>query len=184
MKTIIPLLLILFCISGFGQTSKRTVEALQNQAKTFKKSDKYQITYDKFKDITIVQTEKYLIPYFGVNVAFSFPGKEMSERPEAVALVYTAYGQRDWRYLKDSNLILLIDNERADLGQGVRDSGFASGMFGETMTKEKLVYKLSLDTLEKMSKAKSIEFQIAKDEGKFNSAMLEMCKNFYQLTLL
>jgi hypothetical protein len=202
--TIFVLLILLFQFQVFSQVRKSeiSVDDLQIKVKGFKKSKNYIIKYDKFKDLTIVQGKETLAKggLLGSSLSkdtfyclsgFVFSGQKFSKPTKTFFLSIVDTINISPLFNNDSNLILLIDNERFVIGEGKRETeviagltgaiGISSGL-GNSSTTKTLNYILGKEIFEKMASSKSIELQIGSGEAKFKSEVIEMFKNIYDLS--
>ncbi len=205
MKTIIFFLLILlFQFEVFSQSEKKEIfiDDLQAKVKKFKKSKNYIIKYDKFKDITIVQGKETLAKggLLGSSLSrdnfyclsgFVFNGQKFNEPPKTFFLSFVDTINISPLFNNDSNLILLIDNERFVIGEGKKETEFIAGLpgatgvlssLGNSSTTKTLHYKIDKEIFEKMASSKSTELQIGSGEAKFKSEVIEMFRSIYDLS--
>ncbi len=202
--TIFFLLILLFQFKVFSQSEKKEIftDDLQIKVKKFKKSKNYIVRYDKFKDITIVQGKETLAKggLLGSSLSrdtfyclsgFVFDGQKFNEPPKTFFLSIIDTINISPLFNKDSNLILLIDNERFKIGEAKREIEVIPGLTGATgilsslgnpsITKT-LNYRIDKEIFEKMASSKSIELQVGNGEAKFKSEVIEMFKNICDLS--
>lgn len=179
MKLLLIILIFTFSFATFGQdvASVKTVKEIQSQAKTFRNGKRYAISYDKFEDRTLVSFSGFNMIGFGESVAmaiansspngrtakasslalgagFVFQGDTLKQEP-ADYFIYFYYSGDDWKFLKSSKLIALVDGERIQFGDGDADRDVKYSGVSELVG-----FKASKEELQKLSQAKSVEMKI------------------------
>lgn len=103
---LIALLFLSFAVSG------QQIEDYKEKIKTFDNKRNYFARYDKFKDRTILGFNRF---YLGDNLQFGMT----SYKREDLAVFYLVIRSRSktWRFLRNSNLIILADKTRINLGR-------------------------------------------------------------------
>jgi hypothetical protein len=131
---------------------------------------RFETSYDKFKDETTVKFKR--LPLTGgmrlamsaemiyLMGAFQFKGQKMSE-PATTAYLGFLSESKDWVFLRDQHLIVLVDGERIDLGDAERDSDIRIGE-----VKELLVFDVPAETLSKIANGDKVEMQLGSREFK------------------
>lgn len=128
--------------------------------------------YDRFEDRTRYwTTPTYLSSGLKFAATFSFKGKGAGHQIEGFSLVFSSTS-RDWQYLKDSRLYLLIDGVSVGLGSAKARDGDVEVGDRSVQVKEDLEFSVALQTLETISKAKSVEMRLGKSEFKLRSYVL------------
>ena len=158
-------LIFLFPISGFAQDSSKP---------------KIQIDYDKFKDQTT-----YSIPaiqvignaYEGIQIGAGFgcDGKSNCE-PRAIIFQLVTF-VKGYNFFKDTNLIILADDERFKLGEmkSMVRREHIEGM----VQYEILIAFLSIDNFSKICKAKKVEMQIGNVEFELKDIHMEALRDLF-----
>lgn len=116
---------------------------------------------DKFADTTTVSLRKVI--RFGeaiddvvaVDVVYSLSGSNLI--PENIFLKIGSVS-REWRFLKNHNLIVLYDKHRSDRGEIKHDGDVFVGGVGETMLEE-----FTLKEFSDMAFAKSVEIKLGNE---------------------
>lgn len=189
METKIPIIFLLAFASVLGvntsrgsstQEQQRTPTATASATPTptpkpikkpgFFSRARFETKYDKFKDETTVQFKRLPLTGTGRRVwsgetlylvgAFHFKGQTLAT-PVKVAYLGFISESENWLYLRDKNLIALIDGERLDLGSADRDSNVRLGKVSEL-----LVFEIPHETLLKIANGTSVEMQLASREFK------------------
>lgn len=145
---------------------------LESKIKTFRNSKRFSVKYDKFRDDTHVSVGPFFV---GGTKAYVWRGLklEMSAHifldRQPVKYVYLRFAShtRDWTFLKNSEMLALVDGERMQFGEGERDSDIRRGGVSES-----LVYSIPLEQFAKIGQATNAELKIGtvelalKDEHK------------------
>jgi len=179
-------ILLVFLALLAGETySQKKHEDFKIQIATFKKKKKYKVRYDKFEDRSIVSAGRYVVKTSRgavvLHAVFSFEKTVLKTRPKNIGFVIIAQGVTffgtTWRFLKTSKMILLIDGKPFPIGQAKeKDSSVGRSVLGAT-TKEIMYYSIPIDLFEDLSTAKSVEFRIGKEEGKFNKTVRRLLRS-------
>lgn len=174
-------ILISFLASiSFAQETK-TIKDLEQQAKSIKNGKKFEISYDKFENVSAVKHKGFDILTFGdrmkagyppprlfFGTGFFFDGESFSQTPKEF-YVYFWYQGGDWAFLKGSKLILIIDDERLQLEGGLIDTDVK-----KTRVSELLGFAISKNQIEKIVNAKKVEFKIGNYVRDFKPEYFEM----------
>jgi len=132
--------------------------------------------YDRFKDITVVQTPRVLLQgskrILRSHVELGYAGKTL-DKLEKVSLILNATSSRPM--FRDDNLELnfLIDGERVPLG----NMKIVDESQSKTSVKQSISVILTLETLKRIANAKKAEFQIGEFEYKISDAQLALFRN-------
>jgi hypothetical protein len=179
MKQLLILIMLTVSTTAFGQT-------IEQQIATFESPKQYQYKYDKFKDYTSVLTapqnlkpidKKKGVEYgLAAFYAMGFSGSETDKKGSPEFQLGIASYSSDWRFLRATKLILLIDGERLDLGNGRRSSSVGRGSVTEYLT-----YTLSADDLDRIGKSSTVELQVGNFEGRLSDESLRIAKNIRTL---
>ncbi len=191
--TIFFLLIFLLQFKGLSQSENKeiSIDDLQTKVKKFKKSKNYIVKYDKFKDLTTVEGKETLAKggLLGSSLSqdnfyclsgFVFSGQKFNQPPETFFLSIVDKINVSPLFNNDSNLILLVDNERFIIGEDSKENNFSSS--GKSSTIKILHYKINKETFAKIASSKTVELQIGSGEAKFKSEVIEMFKNIYDLS--
>ena len=120
--------------------------------------------YDRFKDETTVYVGPNYVDIDGprLEVAFyvGYAGtKPARDRMTIGMAVYSS--TREWRFISDDNLIVLVDGKRLEIGKPIsKDSKLARTRGVD----ESMAYKISEEQLITISKAEKVEMQIGRTE--------------------
>lgn len=152
-------LILLFAASTFGQS-------IQDRVKTFDKPKTYKVKYDKFKLLTTVTTSHLVKSsknhlYMHMIATVSIPDK-------GTASFYFGLQSPRGDLLFSRDVLRIIADEGI-LNLGESDIGYGA-VFDVTEQFPKIV------------KSKSVEFQLAGFEGKFDDKTLASLRNLYSLT--
>lgn len=134
---------------------------------------KLSVEYDKFKNLTTVRGKdtdrlKPSNRFTGPPPTFNVYGFYSGEQPKAsfgyVLLVFRSRS-RDWQFLKQNNLVLLLDGtDRVWLGNAVADRNVRW-----SNVTEQLAYKLKLADAEKVVRAGTVELKLGTLESKLTA---------------
>lgn len=120
--------------------------------------------YDRFEDRTKYWTTRSTVSHgLDLMAHFSFKGQGAGHEISGFYLIFVSTAP-DWRYLKDSRLYCLIDNERVDLGSAkARDNDVRAG-YSSVEVKEILMYPVKFHVLQKLSLAKRVDVRLGRTE--------------------
>jgi hypothetical protein len=131
--------------------------------------------YDRFKDLTAVQLRPMLvfgggmtpiiygIARFYLTAGFTYQGKQKI-KPDTISVAFeTLEAGREFGSASQRRLILLVDNERLDLGTTNHD---------ELEGGERLFLNLPYDVFLKVATAKTVEAQLGRLEFRLNAKHL------------
>lgn len=198
MKKLLPLLIIAFSISAFGQV---TVDQLQAKAKEIKAKD-ITFEYDKYKDRSVVATKPVnliggmeggaAIVFGGagtktavvlmLNAVAVFKGNSLAATPERFGLLFDSRS-KGWLYEKgDRNLYVLYDDKRLELHPVGIDGDLHFGwMSRDTPVNEMLMFEISPADLAAVSQAKEVSIKLGEKPRKIKGDVLERFQKFIQL---
>lgn len=138
------------------------------------KKSKLVVSYDKFRDITIVSTyPRKPKDTLGILVSGYFNHKgELLREPVAFAgLVFDSYSS-DWQFLKegDRRLFVLADGERFEFSSPTRESTVNRGYgpYSRVTVSERLVFSFDKEQLEKLLNARSLEMRLGTYRNSFS----------------
>ncbi len=166
-RFILPIVFVFGCaVSGFAQNTNQPSMPTPTPAakRQFKHNGRFITRYDKFKDQTsiilapfpVTGTIRYVMSseMLGMGAMFIHPGQKLSRTVDKIALYFQS-SSKDWKYLRDRQLIALIDGERVPLGEGERNSDIKLGGVEET-----LFFPISRETLARITNGKMVEIQL------------------------
>jgi len=151
----------------------------------FRNSKRFEYYYDKFKDQARFSVGPFNIGgdsayVFGGSMlgltAYTFADGKDIKNPDRFILLFDS-SSKDWLYLRDCGLNLIVDGERVDLGQCTRQSDIRRG--GVT---ERLFFKLTPEQFTKIANAKVVELRIGRTELKLKDEHLQAFKDLISLT--
>lgn len=126
-------------------------------------------SYDKFKDLTNVETEKYsigwaknyriLVPEMEMVAVMQCPGKRAVCGPRNVGLIFIAHTS-DWQMSRHTQGILLIDGQRAPLGAASYDGQVLS----VDDLREYISFNIKPSLVKQLARAKKVELQLGNYE--------------------
>ena len=133
--------------------------------------------YDKFKDESTVIVGPYFLTsgmeyaltnsQFQMMAAFTFTGQKLEKPVDHVTLAFLS-SSKEWTFLQDQDLYVLVDGERLSLGKAERDSDIKLGG-----VKEYLGVSLPYDTFLKIANGKNVEMKLGPKEFKLKDEHLE-----------
>jgi hypothetical protein len=205
MKKLLTITLLICGLSSlvFAQTenlTSKTVEDLKQQTKSFKDRRKYEIRYDKFEDQTLVRfsgnnlvtsgeqfgamlagamggrSSLSVVPILLLGAGFVFTGDTLKQSPKDY-IIYFDYSGESWAFLKNSNLIFLVDDERIQFGEGQVDRTIKK----QGGVNEIVGFRASKDDLLKIGNGKSVELKIGSLTRKLKPAQAQMFSNVVKL---
>lgn len=166
---------LIFLTAFAAHAQERTNEQLKQQAKHFKNSKRFVVSYDKFKDETLVKTGPFAISgtarymagggFIFLSAAFRFGGLAIKEQINEIALILEHQGN-DWQFLTTKEVYFLIDGRR-EVNPALRESSVGRGGLGSMgVTSEILLIKVSPELFESLATAKSVELRAGSYETK------------------
>ena len=189
MKPIILALLLLLPLPASAQD-------LESRIKNFRNHKRFSISYDKFRDKSRIEVGPFVVTgtvrYVStgnmalMTATFTFAGVRISEPPKDFVLLFAANG-RGWTFLKARELLIIVDGERFDLGEGEWDGDVEYGG-----TSEILGFTIPAELFKKLGTAQKAELRVGdieltlKDEHKeaFRDLLsLSSCTNCPRATL-
>lgn len=158
------------------------------------------VDYDRFKDKTTVQTKEVdigdlvqmgyrngehvvihpdaLFFWFKIVGSYSFAGQQKT-RVDSMNLFFMTTS-RTWRFLNDTDLNVIADNERIPLGKMVR-RGKAESLLRVVSVRETLGATIPSSTMSKIANAKKVEMRVGSIEFEFGDnerqALRELVKS-------
>lgn len=179
MKTLI-LVLLLLCPAVFS------AQEIEQRAKGLRNSKKFSVEYDKFKDETRVAVGPFSISdslqntrgflSLRMTIRFYHAGRELKQPADDFALLFRSYS-REWRFLKNHDLFMLVDGERIAVGNSDYDGDVERNGVSEFM-----LYSLSPDLIRRLAGAKQVEFKVGRVEIKLNEEHLQAIRDLYSLS--
>ena len=131
--------------------------------------------YDRFRDITIVQTPKLLVKgtkkSLRAHVELYYEGKTLAKL-NRISLILDASSARPLFREDDLALNMLVDENRLPLGS----MKITSEDRTKSLIKQTLSIDLSRETLERIATGKDVEFQIGNLEYKIPDTQLQLFK--------
>lgn len=151
MKKLLPIIILLFAVSAFGQTTRE---------------NGIEVAYDKFKDVTNVRLIEIGGP-LSMLTSFSYGGQILTKDAEQFYLFFS--GSRCSGFcFNDAALILLIDGERVH-------GGYRKGLGDST------IYSIDRDMIKRLADAKLVEYQVGRFEGKWEAKTIAKFKTLLDL---
>ncbi|MBK7803731.1 MAG: hypothetical protein IPJ55_13900 [Chloracidobacterium sp.] len=150
-------------------------QTLPEQIAKVEKPKDVSFTYDKFKDVSRVQVKgvsfgtkdnRTGIYSIGVEAYFDVPGQSLTDNVETFYILFRSFN-RDWLWLHDSNLIMLIDGKRTDLGPAsmTETCRWAVSMNGCGL-------RFRVETYERIVHANTLELQLGAFAGEITNRTL------------
>lgn len=137
---------------------------LESKIKTFRNNKRFSVKYDKFRDDTHLSVGPFFVggtkAYIGRGFQLEMSAHIFLQKKPAkdVYLQFTAKG-RNWTFLKNSEMFVLVDGERMQYGEGDLDSEIRRGG-----VRESVVFQIPADQFLKLSQATSAELKIGNVE--------------------
>ena len=177
-------LILLLTIPSFSQTLS---EMFQEKVKTFESTPGQKVTYDKFHDVTLISADSQKLkangPYRALfDAHFSLWSYLWGKEPIVNANTFSLYFYSDsstWLFMKHHGLILLVDGQKGDFGEGSWDGNV--GMHGVSET---IKFHLTRSDILAISKAQNVEFQLGGFEGEFSDADRQLFKNVIEMATI
>lgn len=126
-------------------------------------------TYDKFEDRTLthtpsraISTEMGYAHELSVVGYFYFRGKGAGRPIEAMGLMFISRA-REWKFLKDEEMIAIVDGRRLPIGKPTTkdtDIPTTTSSYEEQRVEETLEFRLSYSVLRKLADAKRVEVRL------------------------
>lgn len=125
-----------------------------------------EVEYDKFKDMSTVY---YRSGYIGeskggrrarfvqLTAWFTFPGQKLGTVPDKFTLRFQTVVYGSWLWLNERRLLLIVDGDRLNLGEGQRTS--------EGGRVESVFFRVDRETLTKIADAGKVEMQVGPFES-------------------
>lgn len=160
------------------------------------KDEQYKTNYDKFKDLTTIQSPRFTTNRLdkpktdlgtGVTLVLTYPGQTVSDKAEFWMVLFST-GKRDWQWTGLKNVIVLADGKRYDLRVYDRDvdvnSSRSYGRYGTSRVSlnEELYMTVPAETLRAMLAASRVEVQAGPIEFALHDASITVFKNMLSLT--
>ena len=167
------LLFPLFVLNVLAQQPKtlKSIADIEKQIATLQEPKSYVVGYDKFKETSSIGVwidVGWKNRILGVSsmrwlISSRYAGEGLTDQRSGMIFCIRT-GSPSWRFLKNSNLIMLIDGEKDDFGEGRRDGTVNSSRYGSLVT-EISCWELTDDRLKALAEAKRIESQYGPVEG-------------------
>lgn len=156
---------------------------IQQRIKNFRNSKRFSIRYDKFRDDTLVSVGPFFI---GGTKAYVMRGFQLEMTASLlldkgrIDYIYLRFhsSSRDWIFLKNSELLALVDGERLQFGEGDRDSDIRRGGVSES-----IIYSIPIEQFLKLGQAASTELKIGRVELTLKDEHKEAFRDLYSLAV-
>lgn len=141
--------------------------------------------YDKFKDLTFYATSQMMVKTsrsaLFLQAVFSSPGQSASQ-PKTVSLFIDANESTRKRFKFERSLIFLVDGERVNFGdmEWLDSTYIPGGRYTSGTVIDELGISIPWDVFIKISKAKTVEFQVGTVEATLDSTHLTLFKNLIE----
>ncbi len=164
----------------------KSVEEAQRQISEFSDTKYFFVKYDRFKDITDVFVRLDLTPKKGdifQNITFNllissrFLGNGIADHAREQVLCVTSTS-RDWKFLKDRELNLLVDSTRMPLGERTHDGNVETYFVSEVLCWP--ITELQRDSI---LNAQQVEFQLGTLESSIGKEKLSLFAKYKKLLL-
>ena len=141
-----------------------------------KHKEKIDVSYDKFKDVTIVSLEAMTISY-GVYMGAmaTGPGNHSPVAAVSVLIIFKFYNER-FQCMDGCKVIMLIDGKRLRLG--IAENLDRKIGYGSYPAIETIGVLVTPELFKTIASASSIEFQAGTDEGSLKSQHIAALRDF------
>ncbi len=170
--------------------NKKNLAQLQKEARQlggeFNKELIFEVSYNKFNDLTSVGFNHFVSDLFilkgrtranlSFDVNFYFSGNELKYPADKYSFSINSAAD-EWKFLRSTKLIFLIDGNRFEVGDGERHTSILDS--GTVL--EHLYYEISKTDLERIADAKSVELQVGIEQVKMTKNQQYLIKNFIVL---
>lgn len=170
--------------------NKKNLAQLQKEARQlggeFNKELIFEVSYNKFNDGTSVGFNPFVKDLFilkghtranlSFDVSFTFSGNELKSPADKYSFSILSSAD-EWKFLRSTKLIFLIDGTRFEVGDGER----RTSILGSGTVVEHLYYEISKTDLERIADAKSVELQVGIEQVKMTKNQQYLIKNFIVL---
>jgi hypothetical protein len=182
MKTLI--LLLALVVPFYSQV--KPIEVVQKQISEFPDTKYFSVKYDKFKGVTDVFVRIDLTPKkvdifqnitFNIIIASRFTGNGIPEHSIEQTLCVSSTS-KDWRFLKNRELNLLVDASRMPLGNGTHDGDVETYFVSEV-----LCWPITEQQRNSILNAEQVEFQLGSLESAIGKDKLLLFKQYQKLLL-
>ena len=177
MRTTAYLLLSSLFFSCAINIAAQDSSPLTKQRVKLKHKSRIGFKYDKFKDQTTVRVGPYFMTggmeyamtnsQFEMIAAFSVPGQKLVKPVGSVTLAFESKS-KEWKFLNERNLYALVNGERLNLGEAVRDSDVRRGGVSEFLS-----VSVPYETFIKIANGKTVEMKLGEKEFKLKDEHLE-----------
>ena len=157
---------------GIGQSLKPPPSKFK-----LKHKSRIGMTYDRFKDQTTVTVGPYFLSsgmdivmtnsQFQLMALFTFDGQTLRKQVEKASIGFHS-SSKDWKFLKDSSVYVLADDQRFDLGTAERDSDVRIGRVSEI-----LAVDVPYETFTKIANSSKVDMRFGNKEIKLKDEHLE-----------
>jgi hypothetical protein len=168
-----------------------TIESIRVAAKKLKNNRRFQVHYDKFKDISRVtvgpfnigSTGAYILTNAatGLSAGFAFKGDSLTEPVRDYFITLESSGNNS-RFFNEQDFYAIVDGERLALGRGVRDSDIGRGVFNRGRVLENIIWIVPSDTFEQIANAKNLEFKVATFEATLKEEHMQAFRDLVTLS--
>jgi hypothetical protein len=182
-------LIVLAAFAAHAQ--ERSNDQLKEQAKHFKNSKRFAITYDKFKDETWVRTGPFAISGTARYMAgggmiflwasFRFSGQSLKQPNDTFAL-YLEHNGNDWQFLTTTEMYLLIDGHRNVLPAEQKGNVGRGGFGSLGAVNEILLTTVSPELFESLATGKSVELRAGSYETKLKDEHQQAFRDLLSLS--
>lgn len=142
-----------------------------------KHKSRISMDYDKFKDETTVTVGPYFLSsgldlvmtnsQFEILGMFIFTGQKLAAPIDVLTIAFIS-SSKDWQFLNDQDLYVLVDGERLNLGKARRNSNVKLGR-----VKEMLAVDVGFDVFSSIANGTKVEMKLGPKELKLKDEHLE-----------
>lgn len=163
-----------------------TPTEIQERIKAFRNSERFSVQYDKFRDESRVAVGPFDISdllrgariySLKMTARFIYDGQRLNGSAEDFALLFSSRS-KEWKFLKNRELYMLIDGERISIGEAEHDgdvelrSGVSEFMF----------FPISSEVFKRLASARQVEFKIGRWAVMLKDEHLEAFRDLYSLS--
>jgi hypothetical protein len=178
---LLPLIVLLFAVSSFGQGKSN--EAIARQIKDLKAGN-ITLSYDdasKMSKIMVIgenfgkeDAKSAGVEAMNFGMAFFYQGKALTTAPDEINFTFWVLSKKP-RFAAANHWTATVGGETLDLG----DARYAARK-EENM--EYLNFKISRANLEKIAAARDVKFKIGEAEMKFTPGQLQIFSNLLKIS--
>ncbi|MCA1565658.1 MAG: hypothetical protein LC803_08460 [Acidobacteria bacterium] len=152
----------------------------------FKHDGKFQATYDRAQDRTVVAFQPYIVTYnfhdtresVAITAGFIHPGQALTSRPQFIEFGVLSQSRGGWEFEqeKDRELSLVIDGETVNLGP-MKLITARRFTLGALYYREDLGFTMPYEGFARVASAKKVSVKVGRTELKLKNEHLEAMRD-------